>query len=48
LALAALLLVEALICSLLMIPIQNRKLSKVEQMCLNLRGSGSSQALFSD
>jgi len=46
--LAVLLLVEALICSLLMIPTQNRKLNKVAQTFLNQLGSGSSQAPSSD
>jgi hypothetical protein len=46
--LAVLLLVEALICSLLMIPTQNRKLNKVAQTFLNRLGNGSSQARSSD
>jgi len=46
--LAVLLLVEALICSLLTIPIQNRKLNKIAQMFLNRLGNGSSQAPSND
>jgi hypothetical protein len=41
-------LVGALIYSLLMILILNRKPSKVAQMFLNRLGSGSSQVPFSD
>jgi hypothetical protein len=48
LALVVPLLVEALICSLLMIPTQNRMLSRVVRTYLSQHGSGFSQALSSD
>jgi hypothetical protein len=46
--LAVLLLAEVLICSLLMIPIQNRRLNKVAQTFLNQLGNGSSRVQSND